>query len=72
MDKESEKALQRLKNSIENAKVVLLEAELVCNDLNYGFVSPLELDNVMRKAEIPITVWSVYREFYKIYKGQEG
>ena len=72
MNKDSEKALQRLENSIENAKTVLLHAEIIVKNIKYGSDLELELDNVMRKAEIPITVWSAYREFHKIYKSQEG
>lgn len=65
-------ALEKLENTIESAKVVLLEAELICRDIKLELGSPLELDNVMRKAEIPISVWSAYKEFHKIYKGWEA
>ena len=74
MNKESEKALQNLKNSIESARIVLLEAELLCKNVEYqiGLDPLLELDDVMRKVEIPINVWSAYKEFHKIYKGWEA
>lgn len=68
----SKEALEKLENSIKSAKVVLLQAEVIVRSIKSGLELGLDLDDVMRKAEIPITVWSAYREFHKIYKGWEA
>lgn len=68
----SKEALEKLENAIESAKTVLLQAELICRDVKYGLTPSLDLDDIMRKAEIPISVWSAYKEFHKIYKGWEA
>lgn len=72
MTKASKEALEKLENSIESAKTVLLHAEIIVKNIKYGSNLELELDDIMRKAEIPITVWSTYREFHKIHKGWEA
>lgn len=72
MTNETKEALEKLENTIESAKVVLLHAEVLVRSVKSGLGLELDLDDVMRKAEIPITVWSAYREFHKIHKGWEA
>lgn len=72
MTQVSKEAIEKLENTIESAKVVLLQAEVLVKSVKSGLELGLDLDDVMRKAEIPISVWSAYKEFHKIYKGWEA